>query len=293
MYDLEGRIVSPRTRMNEYISDPFSITVREWALKSKNENSNVVYKKLLENEIIGIGKKIVAYNTRTASFEAVGVISIRFAPRSLQIEAAKSSAAYAEALMTSFIVCVIFFAIVYYLTTRPLEELRYQIEEALRGKRKNLESRYMMQEIDPLRNSINSILTKMRELQNEEMDTEFEDDESDESYVATLSEFLLGAAGAGMVLNSDKNLSHMNLEAEDLTGIRESSSIGMSLLDICREKGFAATLVELCDDCANNSGMNQHGEYELQGRLHAIHVAGLMGKDSFAKAYYITFIEEA
>lgn len=292
LYDLEGRIVSPRTRLNEYISDPFSIRVREWAMKTKNENSNLVFKKILKDEIIGIGKKIVAYSARTASFEPVGIISIRFAPRSLQIEAAKSSAAYAEALMTSFIVCVIFFALVYYLTVRPIEELKYQLEEALRGKRKNLESRYMMVELDPLRNSINSVLSKMRELQNEELDTEFDDDESDEPYVSTLNEFLLGSSGSAMVLNSEKNLSHMNLEAEDLTGIRESSSIGLNILDICREKGFAGTLVELCDDSANNSGMNQNTDYELQGRSHTIHVTALIGKDGFAKAYYITFLEE-
>ncbi|MCK5073348.1 MAG: hypothetical protein KAQ98_07990, partial [Bacteriovoracaceae bacterium] len=64
------------------------------------------------------------------------------------------------------------------------------------------------------------------------------------------------------------------------------------LLDTAREKGFAAMLIELCDDSANNGGFNQQGEYELQGYRYLIYVNALMGRDNFAKAFYITFVRE-
>ena len=66
--------------------------------------------------------------------------------------------------------------------------------------------------------------------------------------------------------------------------------LAVSLLDVCREQGFAATVIELCDDSANNSGSSQRGEYDLQGVAHEIFVVSLIGKDGFAKSYYITFI---
>src|SRR5690606_37366891 len=152
------------------------------------------------------------------------------------------------------------------------------IEEALRGKRKGLESSYLMDELGPLRNSINSLLQRIREL-NKEDDGEFEEMESDEPYVLALGEFMRGAGVPAMVLDSQKNVSRINVEAEDLTGIRESSAQGMNVLDVSREKGFAATLIELCDNSANNAGTNQTGEYELTGIPHAIHVVSMMGKD--------------
>lgn len=289
LFDLDGRIVRPLVRMNSYIEDTHSIKVREWAEKTRSEDS--VYKKRLGSGEIGIGKKIMAFNPKTGTTDPVGIIAIRFNPKSLAVEAQESTKSYLEALMTSFLVAIVFFSILYYLTIKPLDEMKYQIEEALRGKRRNLESRFLFSEMNSLRSSVNSVLQRIRELQSEEVDSEFAEMESDEGYVNTLKEFLMGASSGAMVLDSQKNVQALNTEAEDLTGIRESSALGMNISDVSREKGFAGTLIELCDNSANNGGTNQEGEYELQGSGHSIYVASLLGKDNFAKAFYITFVK--
>ncbi|OUR93701.1 hypothetical protein A9Q84_19760 [Halobacteriovorax marinus] len=289
LFDLDGRIVRPLVRMNSYIEDTHSIKVREWAERTKSEDS--VYKRRLGEGEIGIGKKIMAFNPKTGTTDPVGIIAIRFNPASLAVEAQESTKSFLEALMTSFLVAIIFFSIIYYLTIKPLEEMKYQIEEALRGKRRNLESRFLFSEMDTLRGSVNSVLQRIRELQNEEVDSEFAEMESDEGYVGTLKEFMMGAPSGVLILDSEKNLQALNTEAEDLTGIRESSAQGMNISDVSREKGFAGTIIELCDNSANNGGTNQEGEYELQGTNYAIHVASLLGSDNFAKAFYITFVK--
>lgn len=290
LFDLEGRIVRPISRLNEYTNDPFSVQTREWF--SNNKNSKVKTQ-LLENSQIGIGKIILAYNAKTGIPEPVGIIAIRFAPRTLAVEASKSSKLYFESLITSFLVAILFFGIVYYLTLRPIEEIRFQTEEALRGKRRNVESKLLFEELNPVRNAINTGLQRIRELQRDETDIDPNDIESDDNYVTTLSEFMLGAQGPVIVLNSSKNLAKINTQAEDVCGIRSSMSEGMNILDITKERGFAATLIELCDNSANNSGSSQRGHYELQGKQFDIFVTTLMGKDGFAKAYYITFIQDA
>lgn len=148
-----------------------------------------------------------------------------------------------------------------------------------------------MGELSPLRNSVNSVLQRIRELQNEDND-DFGEAESDEGYVSTLREFMLGAGVPIMILNSEKNLKGINVEAEDVTSIRESAALDMSLLDVSREKGFAATIIELCDNSANNGGTMQEGGYELQGIDYKICVTSLLGRDNFAKAFYVTFLKE-
>lgn len=289
LFDLEGRIVRPISRLNEYTSDPFSVQTREYFSLNKNDK---VKKELLKNGQIGIGKVILAYNTKTGASDQVGIIAIRFAPRTLAVEAVKSSKLYLESLITSFLVAIIYFGMVYYLTLRPMEEIRYQTEEALRGKRRNIESKLLCGELNPVRNAINSGLQRIRELQRDESDIDPNDVESDESYVAMLAEFMMGAQGPAIILNSNKNLVKLNTQAEDLCGIRQSMSEGMNILDITKERGFAATLLELCDNSANSSGTSQQGHYELQGKQYSIFITSLVGKDGFAKGFYITFVQD-
>ena len=289
LYDLEGRVIRPNELMNQYISKPFFVQVKNFY--EKNRYKDKLYLKRLPNNIIGVGKIIQAYNPQTGRNQPLGIIALKFSPTSLQIEKTFKQKAYAESLITTILVAIIFFLIICYLTQRHLEELKFQLEEAMAGNRKELESRWLMDEIVPLRNTLNTLLQKWRELNNEESE-DFAEEESDVEYVELLREFMKGSGVPTIVLDSNKNTAFINASAEDLTGIRESSSQGSNLLDVAREKGFAATVVELCDYSANNSGANAQGEYELGGNEYTVHVSSLIGKDRFAKAFYITFLQE-
>lgn len=292
LFDLEGRIIAPIEKKNEYISDPFSVQAREWAMKSPASNLERPFFKSLESSQIGIARKIMAYNQVEDQKQGVGVIAIKFRPQSVVISANSGTKKYLIALVYAFIVGVFFYGIVYFLNLRPIEELKFELEEAIRGRKRNVEGSYMMSELHGIKNSINSTLQRLRELQDTDSD-EFAELESDEGYVNSLIEVLQGFPGPGLVLNSEKNLMRINPIAEDITGIRESSSQGMSLLDVSREKGFAATVIELCDESANNGGVLQQGDYELSGTPYNVNVVSLIGKDNFAKAFLVSFVEES
>lgn len=291
LFDLEGRIVRPLARINEFIADEFSVDARDWADKTREVRSSRPYGKFLKGGVIGIAKKIMTYDNNLGKIRAIGVIAIRFRPRSLILESKKSRKAYVESLATSIMISIVFFGAIFYLTLRPIEEMEIQIEDAIRGKRKELKSSYQMSELNSLRGSVNSLLLRIREL-NSEDSGEFDELESDEVYVETLTNFMLGAGVPAIVMDSQKNIRKINSEAEDITGMRESSSEGMPLVDVSREKGFSATILEICDDSANSGGSCQQGEYDLGGVNFDIYANSLIGKDGFAKAFYITFVRE-
>ncbi|MEX1099362.1 MAG: FHA domain-containing protein, partial [Bacteriovoracaceae bacterium] len=291
LFDLEGRIVRPVGKLNSYVSDSFSVKAWKQILAGGNENLRRTIYEVVGDGEIGIGKAILAYDTNTGREEPVGIIAIRFKPRSWAAQAANQSGSYLEALIITCIVGVVFFGVIYYMTTRPLEQMRLQIEEVLRGKRKELELPGLFEEAAPLKNTVNSILQRIRELQSDDA-SEFAEIEEDAPYVRTLYEFMQGAQGPAMILNSEKMIEHINSEGEDLTGMRESAAAGTSLLDSARDQGFAATVIDLCDQSANNDGTNQSEVYELTGKNFAIHVSSLIGKDNFAKGFYITFMED-
>ena len=101
-----------------------------------------------------------------------------------------------------------------------------------------------------------------------------------------------GSNGAVVILNSEKVIQYINSVGEDLVGLRETSSSGMSLLDTVRDQGFAATMIDLCDQSSNANGSHCNSSYEIGGRDHQVHVTSLIGKDGFPKAFYISFTEE-
>jgi transcriptional regulator with PAS, ATPase and Fis domain len=187
-------------------------------------------------------------------------------------------------------VAVFFFGILYYMTIRPLDEIRFQIEAVLRGRQKELTSSTLFKEIHPLRNTINSILTRIKELQNTD-GGEVQSMEEDGPYLRTLKEFMEGAHGPVLILNSEKIIQNLNSEAEDLIGIRENASAGQSLLDTARDQGFAATVIDLCDKSASNEGCHQKENYQIGGKDMTINIVGIVGKDKFAKGFYITFVK--
>jgi hypothetical protein len=114
--------------------------------------------------------------------------------------------------------------------------------------------------------------------------------EDDGPYLTHLQEFMKGSGVATMILDSAKNFKKANEKGEELMGIRENVSAGVNLLDCAPQKGFAATVIELCDNSANNQGACQNAEYELSGKPSTIYVNTLLGKDGYAKAFYVTAI---
>ena len=288
LFDFEGRIVRPLGKLNNYVGDSFSVGALNHFKTVGDENIREAYYKSTDG-IIGIGKAILAYDESTGREEPVGIIAIRFKPKSLAAEAANSTSSYLESLIITSFVGIIFFGIIYYMTTRPLIVMRRQAEEVLRGKRKEVELDTLFDEIVPLKNTVNTLLVRIKELQRED-GGEFQEVEDDGSYVAMLYEFMVGAQGPTMILDSEKLIKHINTEGEDLTGMRENAAQGTSLLDSARDQGFAATVIDLCDQSASNEGTNQSEVYELTGKNYMINVASVLGKDMFAKAFYVTFV---
>jgi PAS domain-containing protein len=291
LFDTEGRIYRPISELNTIISgDSFAVDALNFYKVDKNQDSDLI--RDLGHNTIGIARAIKATDRNLGRDVVVAIITIRFSPSTLVREASYNYEAYLETLMTSGMVAIIFFGLLYYMTVRPLEEMRIQTELVLRGRQKELTSKGLFKEISPLRNTINSILSRIRELQQDETQDIMEV-EDDAPYIRTLQEFMAGAQGPVVILNSDKVIQNINPLAEDLLGIRENSASGTAIGETTIDRGLAANLIELCDKCANNQGYNEKMNFEVKGRETEINVNALIGtRDKFAKGFYITFVQE-
>lgn len=290
LFDVEGRVYRPISELNTIVNDSFSVdAIRNYRIE-KMQDSDMI--RDLGNNTIGIARAIKAHDKNLGRDVVVAIIAIYFSPSSLSREASNNSKAYLESLLTSAMVAIIFFGILYYMTVKPLDEMRNQIERVLRGRQKELDSRVLFKELNPLRNTINSILTRIRDLQNSDVG-ETDNIEEDGPYLRSLREFMLGAQGPVLILNSEKIIQNINPECEDLIGIRENASAGLSILETARDQGFAATIIDLCDRSANNEGANQKETHEIGGKEIEVNVTSLIGRDRFVKGFYITFVRNS
>lgn len=286
LFDMDGRVYRPVAELNTIVNEPFAVKALKHFKDPANSDSELLQP---DGPIVRVARAIKAHDKLLGRDMVVAVITLTFAPTSLATEAANNSKAYLESLVSSGMVAIIFFGILYYMTVRPLEDIKNQIERVLRGRQKEVEQKILFKELHPLKNTINSILTRIKELQSVGSG-EVQSMEEDGPYLRSLEEFMAGAQGPVMILNSEKVIQRINPEAEDLIGLRENSAAGQSILDTARDQGFAATVIDLCDQSANNEGCNQKETYEIGGKQISINVASLMGKDKFAKGFYITFV---
>lgn len=286
LFDTEGHIYRPVAELNSMINDSFSVDALRHFKVEKNQDQELIRR---DGNIIKVARAIKAHDKNQGRDVVVAVIALSFAPTSLAQEASNNSKAYLESLITSGMVAIIFFGILYYLTIHQLEDVRRQIERVLRGRQQEVEARWMFKEILPLTQTVNSILTRIKEmLSNESGEMQSIDDEG--PYLRTMDELLIGAQGPVMILNSEKKIQRINPEAEDLLGLRENSSAGSEILGQARDNGLAATIIDLCDRSASNDGCNQNEIYEISGKQISINAIALMGKDNFSKGYYLTFV---
>ena len=131
LFDIEGNIVSPVERSGRHVSDTFSVEALEGIrglIRSKKGYDGRTFVAQLGGGELGIAKGIRAFDVNKGKEVTVGIVAIRFAPKSLNFEANESNKAYLESLITASLVAIFFFGMIYYLTMRPIEELRYQVE---------------------------------------------------------------------------------------------------------------------------------------------------------------------
>lgn len=286
LFDTEGRVYRPVSELNTIVNDPFSVEALKFFKVEANQDKPVA--EALSNNTIGIARAIKAHDKNLGRDVVVAIITIYFSPTSLAREASNNSKAYLESLVTSAMVAIIFFGMLYYMTTRPLEDLKNQIERVLRGRQKELESKVLFRELAPLRNTVNSILNRIKELQNQ--DTGEMSLEEDGPYLRTLKEFLAGAGVPAMIMNSEHIIQDINEEAGEMTRMKANTSVGMSILETAPNQGFSGTILDLCQKSANNEGSHQSEPFDLFGVVMTINVCALIGKDKFVKGFYVTFV---
>lgn len=287
IFDSNGRVIRPVDKLNTHVSDNFAVALMHWS-KQNEDNAGRIFTKSIGEGEIGVGKAIKVLNIETQRENIVGYVSIKFKPVTLTTIAMSNRLAYVKALIISGISAFIFYILFYYLTIRPMEELSWQAQQANIGKQFERKTNYLMQELLPLRKSLELVYQRIADLSSNQSDTWQKEDET--PYYEKLFQVLSIFPGQALVLDINKSLLYINSKAEDLLGIREAMSQGSSLLDIIRDQGLAAQILQLCEESTVNMGQSKSSDYEIKGEKIKISVISMLGKDKEGKGHLVTFV---
>lgn len=290
LIDMERRIVRPAAKIDTYSNDEISISAID-EFKKSNKYGDIYYKMETASDELGVAKALMVHNNKTGGLEPVGIIAMRFKPQSLQNLLVFSSTAYLEALVYSSILGVFFFGFIYYLTLKPIEQMRKQAINARAKRIKELSSKLLFRELNPIREEINGLLQSLSQFEGDE-DGEMLIDEDDDEYVENFYEISKGVNCASIVLNSEKIIQHSNEKTYDLIGLREDFAVDKELSDAIEKDGLADELIRICDDSSARDGESVSEEYELAGENYLMFAKAAIGKNRMARAYLITFVRE-
>jgi len=291
LIDMERRIVRPASKIDTYSNDEISISAMDHFKKGRKYNE-LFYDLPPASSDLGIAKALMVHNNKTGGLEPVGIISMKFKPQSLQNLLVFSSTAYLEALVYSSIMGVFFFGFIYYLTLRPIEQIKKQTINARAKRIKELSSKLLFTELNPVREEINGLLQSLSQF-DEDGDGDSMIEEDDDEYIDTLFEISKGISCASIILNSDKVVRHSNEKAYDLIGIREDFAQDKDISEAIEKDGLADELIKICDESSANDGESASEEYELAGENYLMYAKASLGKSRVARAYLITFVRDS
>lgn len=290
LVDMKGNVIRPAEKIDTQSQDRFTLDSLTHFKRTKKYSD--IHHDELPNDEVGVAKVLQVVNSKTGNLQPVGLISIRLRPKTLVGLLVSNSRAYLKALIYSSIIGVIFYGFIFYLTIKPLEEMRRQTINARAKRIKELSSKFLFMELKPIREEINGLLQTISQLDGDE-DSEMILEEDDGDYVENLHEIAKGINCAYIILNSTRLIQYSNERTYELIGLREDFAKDKELTESVEKDGLADELLLLCDDSESREGENVSEEYELAGETYIMNVKAMLGKNRTGQAYFITFTKEA
>ncbi len=283
LMDKEGRILRPSYKMNTFSADSFSLETLSFF--GKNSEEKKFFSKKIQSNEYGVGKVIKAFNEKAGREETVGYLTLKILPTNLLLMQSKEGIQLIKSFFILLFFALLSYFIVYYLTKFHLTTLQEKAEEVLKTPDQELKYDYKVEEFYPLISLFNSLLTKIKSYEGVSPT-----EEDAQSYLDLADYFHQLASTPCVLLNGEKLVYKINSSAEELLGLRQSSTLNQSFLELIRDPGLSSQLLNLIDQCQFSTLSSNN--YEIGGRNYALSVLLLKGKDLNPKAYFLQFKSE-
>ncbi len=261
--DLDSRIIAPGTRFNQYLTSGaearFAVEARD--LFRTGKESGVA--KRLDDSTVAAIEPVKVFNPSTGQNIVVGMAIVSLDVSVTTPNWGEVGVVYSEAFILVGLLGLLFSAIIYRLTIKPLEVLNEDMDRVLRGDLQAVTRTYRFEELNPLMDIINSALQRASRSSGLNLDSQDSGPSVDE-FVAAIRNTADQSKSGVVICDGNRNVVYVNGPFEEITGIRGDTSMGQELSSVARDQAFAIFIQDAFER-ANVGSSGNVEDFDISG----------------------------
>ncbi|MEW6057423.1 MAG: FHA domain-containing protein [Bdellovibrionota bacterium] len=288
LVDMEGRIMAPGRKLNQYLTEPTEAAFSAQARSSFQNKESLEKKAIVSGNTVAVAVPLRVFSAASGKNVTVALGLVFFDQGMILFDPGTEALTYIQALILSAIVAILVFFTLYRLTLKPLASLNDGIDQVLKGTSSSVGKQFKMEEINPLIDVVNAALQRVVSTNKSQAFGGGIDPEVLDGVVALLKFSSDRMTGVGMMIFSNsKKILHLNPYFEEISGIHNNSALGADISAAARDAAF----VSFVDDIlvrAPSAGMDAVSEdFEFSGTMYRMECLSL-GRAGTPELYILT-----
>jgi PAS domain-containing protein len=219
--DLDGRIIAPASRLNQYLVAGAAAAASKRAAQAfRNGKETGVVLEAGEDALVAI-EPVKAILPATGRSAVIGMAIVSMDTSMTTLQLGESGTVYSQAIIFSGVFGLLIAFILYRLTLRPLQVLNEDMDKVLKGDMAQVTREFKFEELGPLWDLINSTLQRIP--RGAEVGPGMGPTEtmaSADDFVGPLKSMAELAKAGLVVLGADRKIIFLNAIFEEISGIR-------------------------------------------------------------------------
>ncbi|MGK5086270.1 FHA domain-containing protein [Bdellovibrionota bacterium FG-2] len=286
--DLDNRILAPAVRMNQYLNggEESVLAVKARDLFRKGRETGISQG---DSSLVIAVEPVKILNPQLAKNVVVGMAVVSIDTSIATPDLGEVGMVYSEALILTGILGGLALLILYRLTLKPFLILNEDMDKALKGEIPQVTQEFKFEELSSLWENINAAIQRIpKGAQNTGMGLGGGDEVSLVDQVIGPMRMLGNVSKLGLVVcDAHHKIQYLNSMFEEISGIRESGSVGQDFASVARDQSLGIFLKDLFERAAVGSdGISE--DYDFSGITYTVHVAAYGVGGNAPKGYLIT-----
>lgn len=297
--DMDNRILAPGKLYNQILSDGqqgrFAENARKFFEKNERYFSmpywnndgtlNPTYP-ILQGNMLGLAEPIKVLDPAQGKNVIVGFAVVFINLEGLLFDFETSLVFLGAALVFAAIMALAIYVALHRLTTRPIQYLNEQLDSVLRGESQSITLPFKMEELNPLVQVLNTAASRMTG--GIGASTMGSSGDNPEDLLNLMSFAAQKSSSPMMVLWDDYRLFYINPSMEEITNIRNESSVGQGLQTYCLDGSFTLMLQDLLVRAPAGSKQGVSDNIEFSGDNYSIEAVAIGAPGGSPKGFVVT-----
>ncbi|MCC6276772.1 MAG: FHA domain-containing protein [Oligoflexia bacterium] len=262
----DGRIIAPLTKAQSYSNETFV---------AKARTHDETYVEQISDTLVGASVPIRSFSPEIGAQTIAYYSVVIYKMDSLNYSA--TVALFARILIIAAVIGGILYFLLYKLVSHPIQAAVMQMDEALRGDRDTLESKYDYEPFSKLIDSINSALSRMG--------SPSQQASQNIDRTSEVSNLVRIIANPAFALDENGKFIQVNAAFEELTGMRLLTLQGQGL-ETLQDQALKLNIDDLVSKARGQLGLIQTNELEIGGLNYEIDVQASAKENSPGEVQY-------